>query len=218
LLFLSNKAEHANETKEHLQKYGDVAKVDWIQCDLNDLTQVKSVAEEIRNQHPDIDVAVFNAGIGVGKFELSKDGYDTHFQTNVLSQFLMLKILLPNLKKRAETTGDARVVFQSSSMHDTAVDKVKFASIDEINTDVGATALYGRTKLALILIARKLNRDLRAAGVRNLFVNASHPGLVGTDQQGQAVDAYGTAVGVLNTVLRPIMKDPIDAGYENSSP
>jgi WW domain-containing oxidoreductase len=182
LLFLSNKAEHAKDTKKHLKEYGDVSKVDCIQCDLNDLKQVKSVAEKIRDQEPDLDVAIFNAGIGVGKYEVSQDGYDTHFQTNVLSQFLMLKILLPNLKKRAQTTHDARIVFQSSSMHDTKVNEVKFESIDEINTDIGPTPLYGRTKLALILLARKLDRDLNAAGTSGIFVNASHPGLVGTDQ------------------------------------
>jgi WW domain-containing oxidoreductase len=209
---LSNKRENADKAIEHLKKYGDITKVEWIQCDLNDLKQVKSTSESIRDKHPEIDVAVFNAGIGVGKFELSKDGYDTHFQTNVLSQFLMVNTLLPNLKKRAQATNDARIVFQSSSMHDTQVKDVEFASIDEINTDVGATPLYGRTKLALILIARKMERDLSAAGVSGLYVNASHPGLVGTDQQSQAVDAYGKIVEVANTLLRPIMKDPIDAG------
>jgi WW domain-containing oxidoreductase len=212
LLFLSNKAEHANETKEHLENYGDVSKVEWIQCDLNDLKQVQSVANNLQEKEPEIDVLVFNAGIGVGKYELSSDGYDTHFQTNVLSQFLLLKILLSNLKKRAQTTKDARVVFQSSSLHSTAVSDVKFASIEEINTDIGATRLYDRTKLGNLLLALKLDRDLKAVGTKDIYVNATHPGLVGTDQQDQAVDAYGKFVGVANKVLRPIMKDPIDEG------
>jgi WW domain-containing oxidoreductase len=213
LLFLSHKKEHADDTIEHLKQYGDISKVEWVHCDLLDLKQVQAVGQKLAEKESDLDVLIFNAGIGVGKYEVSKDGYDTHFQTNVLSQFLLMKILLPNLKKKATTTNDARIVFQSSSMHDTAVSDIKFDSIEEINTDIGATKLYSRTKLADILVAFKLDRDLKSAGINNIYTNAVHPGLVGTDQQEQAVDAYGKWLGIVNTVLRPIMKDPVDEGY-----
>lgn len=212
LLFLSNKETHAEEAKEHLKEYGDITTVDWIQCNLDDLHQVKTVAESLREKEPEIDVLVLNAGIGVGPYAISRDGYDTHFQTNVLSQFLLVKTLLPNLKSRAQSTKDARIVFQSSSLHDTAVSGVQFANIDEINTDVGGLVLYDRTKLANILVAFKLNRDLHAEGVKGIYVNATHPGAVGTDQQKQAPDAYGAPVAALQTVLWPLMKDPIDEG------
>jgi len=212
LFFMSRKAEHAEEAKQHLKEYGDISKLHWVECNLSDLHEVQTVSNKLRDEAPDIDVIVLDAGIGVGKYELSHDGYDTHFQVNVLSQFLLLNTLLPNLKKRAERTDDARVVMQSSSLHDTAVSDVKFASIDEINTDIGATRLYDRTKLAMILFAFKLDRELKAKGINNIFVNATHPGLVGTDQQSQAVDAYGSWLGVINKVMRPIMKDPIDEG------
>jgi len=212
LLFLSNKESHANETKEHLKEYGDLSIVEWIQCDLNDLKQVQSVAQNLREKEPEIDVLILNAGLGVGPYDLSKDGYDTHFQTNVLSQFLLAKTLLPNLKSRAQKTGDARIVFQSSSLHTTAVEDVKFASIDEINTNVGPSVLYNRSKLANILIPFKLNRELHAEGVKNIYVNATHPGMVGTDQMKQAVDAYGTPVAIISTLMSPLSKDPIDEG------
>lgn len=212
LLFLSRKAEHAEEAKEHLKEYGDTSKLQWVECNLSDLKDVQNVSNKIRDEEPNLDVIVLDAGIGVGKYELSHDGYDTHFQINVLSQFLLLNTLLPNLKKQAAKTNDARVVMQSSSLHDTAVSDVKFESIQEINTDIGATRLYDRTKLGLILFAFKLDRELKAAGINNIFVNATHPGLVGTDQQSQAVDAYGSWLGLINTLMRPIMKDPIDEG------
>jgi len=212
LLFLSNREDHAVDTLRHLKQYGDTSKVEWVQCDLNDLKQVEKVGRRLAEKESELDVLVLNAGLGVGKFDLSKDGYDTHFQTNVLSHFLLAKMLLPNLKKKAEKTGDSRIVFQSSSLHIAGVKDVKFESIEEINTDVGPSILYNRTKLADILVAFKIDRDLKAAGVNNVFVNTTHPGLVGTEQQEQAVDAYGKWMGAVFAAMTPAAKDPIDEG------
>ena len=43
-------------------------------------------------------------------------------------------------------------------------------------------------------------------------MNACHPGGVNTDQQEQAVDAYGTKGKIGVTAIRPLLKDPIDEG------
>lgn len=49
-----------------------------------------------------------------------------------------------------------------------------------------------------------------------LYVNATHPGAVSTDQQEQAVEAYGTLgkVGVMAT--RPFMADPVKQGCRSA--
>ena len=44
------------------------------------------------------------------------------------------------------------------------------------------------------------------------WINATHPGGVKTDQQEQAVDAYGTLGKVGVALVRPFMKDPVDQG------
>lgn len=44
------------------------------------------------------------------------------------------------------------------------------------------------------------------------WVLAVHPGGVSTDQQEQAVDAYGTMGKVGVAAVRPLMKDPVDQG------
>ena len=45
-----------------------------------------------------------------------------------------------------------------------------------------------------------------------LYVNATHPGAVNTDQQEQAVEAYGTLGKIGVAATRPFMKDPKDEG------
>lgn len=112
-------------------------------------------------------------------------------QVNVISQHLLAMMLLPILKK----TPNSRIVSQSSDLHMGAPSDVAFASKAEINTDIGAMRLYGRTKLAQILWTRALNKRLwkgTPAGMESeehIFVNATHPGGVETDQQKQAVSA-----------------------------
>lgn len=43
-------------------------------------------------------------------------------------------------------------------------------------------------------------------------INATHPGGVKTDQQQQAVDAYGTIGKIGVNAIKPFMKDPVDEG------
>lgn len=43
-------------------------------------------------------------------------------------------------------------------------------------------------------------------------MNAVHPGGVSTDQQEQAIDAYGTKGKIGVKAVRPFLKDPVDEG------
>ena len=129
--------------------------------------------------------------------------------------------LLPNL----QAAPSSRLVFQSSELHRPVSSSIKFATLSEINQDIGALALYNRTKLAQILFIRALKRrmDDGALGFRNydgkeniLYANATHPGGVNTDQQEQAVEAYGTLGKIGVAAVRPFMKDPVKAGCRSA--
>ena len=146
-------------------------------------------------------------------------GLDSHFQVNHLSQFLLALTLLPNL----QSTPNSRLVLQSSEFHRTPLTSVHFTSQEEINTDVGPNSLYARTKLAQILFVRAIVRRMNhnEPGFQNPkalgpWANATHPGAVKTDQQDQAVDAFGTKGLVGVKAVRPFMKDPIDEGCRSA--
>ena len=140
---------------------------------------------------------------------------DSHFQVNHLSQFHLAMMLLTNLQK----TPNSRLVLQASDLHRAPLSDTHFASVSEINTDIGPNSLYARTKLAQILIVRAMVRRMQnnEPGFQSLkatgpWINAVHPGGVRTDQQEQAVDAYGTKAKVGVAVIRPFLKDPVDDG------
>lgn len=136
-------------------------------------------------------------------------------QVNHISQFHIIRTLLPILQR----TPNSRLVVQSSDLHKAAGSSVKFESLKELNTDIGATMLYNRTKLANVLLVRALvrrfeNNELGFDSTKKNgpWINATHPGAVNTDQQDQAVEAYGTLGKVGVALARPFMKDPIDDG------
>jgi WW domain-containing oxidoreductase len=163
---------------------------------------------------------ILNVGIGVNEFALTEpDNLDSHFEVNMLSQLRVALILLPTLKATAETTGrPSRVVPMSSEMHRFAPSSTEFASVGEINTDVGATELYARSKLAQVLITRELARRLdrgelgfsQTSRHRLVIVNATHPGGFKTPQQDQMPAAYGETAGkAVAKIVRTLMTDPV---------
>lgn len=198
-----------------MKEWGDISKVEWRKCNLEDLKQVDEVAKSLAKELDRLDALVCNAGLGVGVYNETRDGLDSHMQVNVFSQAHLTLTLLPILQK----TPDSRIVHQSSDLHKGADSSMKFESIEEINQDIGATKLYNRTKLAQILFLRELYYRIKAGefgqvtGTQGLpWINATHPGGVSTDQQDQAVEAYGTMGKAGVAAVRPFMKDPVKEG------
>ena len=140
---------------------------------------------------------------------------DSHFQVNHLSQFHLLRILVPVLQR----TKGSRLVLMSSDLHRACPSSTTFTSLEEINTDLGPMNLYSRSKLAQILTVRALVRRMennepgfQSNKEMGPWINATHPGGVSTGQQQQAIDAYGTKGKIGVKAVKPFLKDPVDDG------
>lgn len=179
------------------------------------------MAKNLRDTLDQLDGLILNAGVGVGVYKETADGIDSHMQVNVISQFHLMLMLLPILQK----TPGSRLALQSSELHRpvNSVEqdsKVRFESLQELNRDIGAMNLYNRTKFAQILVVKALERRKKAGQLgfkggpqgKSPWTNATHPGGVKTDQQDQAVEAYGTMGKLGVMAVRPFMKDPVDEG------
>ncbi|KAI1378038.1 NAD(P)-binding protein [Hypoxylon crocopeplum] len=213
LYLLGKKEEHLAEAEEGLKKYGDVSRVEFVKCELEDLKQTDEVARDLASKLDRLDALVLNAGLGVGPYGETNDGLDSHMQVNVIAQHHLSRVLLPKLV----ATRDSRLCYQSSEVHRMGTGGVEFRDVAEINNDIGATKLYARSKLAQVLLCRafhrrKLRGELGLVSGMAPWINATHPGGVVTDQQDQAVDAYGTVGNLLVKAARPFMKDPVDQG------
>lgn len=210
IYLLSNKEHHASEAQAELANWGDSSRVEWRQCNFESLKQTDDVAKSLLKELNQLDALVCNAGLGVGVYNETQDGLDSHMQVNHFAQAHLAMTLLPVLQK----TKDSRLVMQSSDLHRAAPSSVAFTSIEEINQDIGPTLLYNRTKLAQILFVRELVKRIQAQqfGAGEVWINATHPGAVSTDQPKQAEEAYGTIGKIGVAVVRPFMKDPVAQG------
>ena len=145
-------------------------------------------------------------------------GFDSsHLTANSISQIVLISHLLPLLEKTSKLPNtDVRIVSMSSELHRATFGGPgenwggdKFATEEEFKKDIGPSNLYARSKLADILLIRRLVQLY--LGSSKVVAFATHPGAVATGQTRQYKDAYGeTAGAVMETVIRPTMRAPDD--------
>lgn len=182
VIMVNRKEEQGADAIKTIQVESPDADVEWKECDMGNLAQVREVFSGFREALERLDFLVLSAGINTNQYGLDFDGIDRHFGVNYLGHFYVCNQLWPLLRKTSKL-GDSpspRVVFESSEMHRTAPSDVHFASLDEINNpELGPTELYGRTKLAMIMLAKyglagkvvKENND-------RIYAVSVHPGAV----------------------------------------
>ncbi|KAI0899577.1 NAD(P)-binding protein [Annulohypoxylon nitens] len=174
----------------------------WIRCDLSDWWKVKHVAEEIKKDSDRLDILINNAARGIMTYQLTDYGVDRHMAINHMGHVILTSHLLPLMKQTAEKGDIVRITNQASNMHQAAPSDTKFASLEELNCDLGANAQYGRSKLANILYARYFAEKITRAGHPRLLMNATHPGFVSTKMSKEDIfepfplGGYAMAVGM----------------------
>jgi NAD(P)-dependent dehydrogenase (short-subunit alcohol dehydrogenase family) len=148
---------------ETIERSGGAAT--FLQADLASLAEVRKLADEVRRETDGLDVLVNNAGIGSAgnAREVSADGFELRFAVNYLAGFLLTRLLLPLVERRAP----ARVV-NVASLGQRAID---FSDVMLANGYSGGRA-YSQSKLAQILFTVDLAEELKDRGVT---VNALHP-------------------------------------------
>jgi NAD(P)-dependent dehydrogenase (short-subunit alcohol dehydrogenase family) len=95
---------------------------------LENLKQTDEVARQLAQELTRLDALVCNAGLGVGVYNETRDGLDSHMQVNLFAQAHLTLTLLPVLQQ----TTDSRIVHQSSDLHRGATSSMKFETIEVI--------------------------------------------------------------------------------------
>jgi NAD(P)-dependent dehydrogenase (short-subunit alcohol dehydrogenase family) len=148
------------------------ATVEVLALDLSDLSSVRSSAAAFTSDHDSLAILVNNAGGMFGRRATTVDGHEMTFGTNYLGPFLFTSLLTDLLIASAPS----RVINVGSSGHGYAKEGIRF---DDLSTAgrYRMMDVYGHSKLANILHARELDRQLGPEGVR---AYSMHPGLVRT--------------------------------------
>jgi len=172
--------EKCNEAKLEIL---ESCKLSNIKCDLetylldlSSLQSVKDFANVILSKYQKLDSLILNAGVMFGDFSLTKDGIENQFGTNHIGHFYLTKLLLPLMVASQPST----IVSVSSMAHWWPVPYPTgiYPSLEKLNDPAlyEPTNYYGQSKLANILFAKELSRQLQEAGHKQLLVNVVHPG------------------------------------------
>ena len=170
----------AEALKREADAIGGGGSVDFLVADLASLEQVRNLAHSFRARYPRLDVLINNAGVFLPSRTKTPDGFETTFQVNYLSHFLLTQLLLGELQKSEQ----GRVINLSSSVH-------AFAKFDPDNLQsekrFSIFGTYAASKLLMLMFTEELARRLPPTRVT---ANAVHPGIVRTPMMLRAPGAF----------------------------
>lgn len=184
LYLLNRDSDRATSSLEKLEKEKlDVqseTKIVQISCDLTSFKSVKEAVEQLQKENETegrLDVLINNAGL-IDDNGVTEDGYFKVSQVNALAPFLLISLLIEDLKKSPA----ARIVFMTTSF------RFQYSfSIDDFNeTDKEkpkktkkkeSERHYTSSKIACGLMSLELNERLKDT---NIIVVSADPGLAKT--------------------------------------
>lgn len=147
------------------------AQVRGLTTDFADLAQVRDLAATLLREEQRIDVLALNAGSVFGKHLLTTEGHEATLATNHLGGFLLAELL----RDRLIASAPSRIVITSSGAHYRGT--LDFENL-ELAKGYQLMRGYARSKLANVVYANYLARDLEGTGVT---ANSFHPGVVATN-------------------------------------
>ncbi|KAF8956995.1 hypothetical protein BDZ97DRAFT_138376 [Flammula alnicola] len=148
----------------------------FLKLDLADLKSIKAAAEEFQSKEKELHVLFNNAGVMRPPVDqLTAQGYDLQFGTNVVGHFYFTKLLLPTLLAGAKSSPDGKSrVVNTSSFASLLVKTVDFNTVKEslaARKKKGPSFLYNQSKLGNVLFSNELARRYGDLGIVSTSVN-----------------------------------------------
>ncbi|MFF2030346.1 SDR family NAD(P)-dependent oxidoreductase [Arthrobacter sp. NPDC058192] len=168
---------------------------DYFVSDFAELAQVRTLAAQLKEKYPRIDVLANNAGGIMGSRELTVDGHEKTFQVNHLAPFLLTTELIDVL------TASHAMVINTSSVANSIFGKLDIDDLDAARS-YSTNRAYGNAKLANILFTAELHNRYNTEGITTA---AFHPGGVATNF---AADSTSNMRVAYKSVLKRFMKTP----------
>ncbi|TFK96600.1 NAD(P)-binding protein [Pterulicium gracile] len=153
----------------------------FLELDLADLKSVQNAAAEFIRREGQLHVLFNNGGVMVPPVsDVTADGYDLQFGTNVVGHFYFTKLLLPILLSTAKTTpnGKVRVVNTSSMGH--LIGDLDFATFKDgpARRKKSTVMLYAQSKFGNVVYSNQLAKRY---GDQGIVSTSLHPGNLKTE-------------------------------------
>jgi retinol dehydrogenase-12 len=172
VLFVARDRARGEETLAEVRAVSGGRPADLLLADLSSLSEVRRLAQQVRERTTRLDLLVNNAGAIFDERKLSADGLEMTFALNHLAYYLLTLELLPLV----EAGSASRIVNVSSVAH--VRGSIDF---DDLQGERAYSMwrAYQQSKLANVLFTRELARRLggRPSG-RGVTTNSLHPGAI----------------------------------------
>ena len=146
--------------------------LDFFECDLSLVTNVKDLADRIKQKYSKIDVLLNNAGGANKTKQITSEGLEKTFATNQMNYFVLSTELLNILSE----SNDGRIVNVASNAHIGA--EIDYENVNS-EKSFSAWTSYCVSKLMNIMSTYQL-----ASMQDKVSVNVLHPGFVDTNIAG----------------------------------
>jgi retinol dehydrogenase-12 len=176
--------ERAQEAKSKIELYlkensSEIVthgKLEIMQCDISDLESVKQFADKVINSGYSVNRLLNNAGCMLNQFTLTKQKFEIQLASNYLGPLLLQLLLLDTLKKN----GPSRIInVASAAHHGGSVDLAKINPQNE--NEYSPMDGYTQSKSLNIMGTYLFHKHLKEIDVKNVTVNALHPGIIYTN-------------------------------------
>ncbi|KAL1987931.1 hypothetical protein VTN96DRAFT_1915 [Rasamsonia emersonii] len=170
-LILSARAESRAATViDKIKAANPQVAVRFLQMDLSSLADIRKAVATL-DDVPKLDSFVACAGVMMPPYNVTADGVESQFAVNYLSNFLLVKLLLPKIE--AAEPSSSILIVASSAVRQGQV------FFDDINFSDGKTynplTAYGQSNAARVMFAKSLAEKLRDRKIRVFSID---PGAV----------------------------------------
>ena len=187
------------DLKKELITINPNCQIDLYQCNLESMKSMKTCAKTIVSRYQSIDILINNAGILDYQCHFTNDGLESHFEINVLSQYIFNAILKPLVLQSIQ----GRIINVSALSHKTGEFNLEHiqAPNKSPKSVINAFKLCFDSCLYRNLLTFKLSKDLENTKVT---VNCLHPGTIKTNIAKDGANFTGKIINsIFNVFAKP---------------
>jgi NAD(P)-dependent dehydrogenase (short-subunit alcohol dehydrogenase family) len=188
--------------KQELLAINPSCQIDLYECDLESITSMKACAHNIAGKYEMIDILINNAGTFDYQCHFTNDGLESHFEVNVLSQYIFNTILKPLVLRSIQ----GRIINLSGLAHKAGKFNLKY--IQDRNKSpknmLNTISLCADSCLYRNLLTFKLAKDFEHTKVT---VNCLHPGSIKTNIGNDNISLAGKIIApIFNLFTQPAIE------------
>jgi len=163
--------EKGQKVADNIKQESGNPNVEVMKLDLSSFASVREFAEEFRKKSIPLNLLINNAGLFLTSYTKTEEGFESQFQVNHLSHFLLTNLLLDIIVESAPS----RIINVSSDSHYQAKE-IDWENINgEKQPNMGLQYWYNQSKLCNVLFTHELQRRFTEQGV-NVTSHSLHPG------------------------------------------